>query len=75
MAEGGDRAAVSVGRQSIDRGALQQEWHDFRFVENTRHQLAVFQVIGGKRGLIFGETAVNFVHSVPWVVDSFAFAQ
>jgi len=44
------------------------------FVEDLRHQLAIFQVISCQRRFIFGETAVNFVHSIPRVIDRFSFA-
>ncbi|STD25931.1 Uncharacterised protein [Enterobacter asburiae] len=45
------------------------------FVENLRDQLAVFQVIGGKRRFIFIKAPVDLVHSVPGVVDGFTLAK
>ena len=75
VAKGRHGAAVPVDRKAVYRRALQQEGHDFGFVENPRDQLTVFQVIGGERGLVFVKAPVDLVHSVPGVVDGFAFAK
>ena len=75
VAKGRHGAAVPVCRQAVYRRALQQERHNLGFVENLRDQLAVFQVIGGKRRFIFIKAPVDLVHSVPGVVDGFAFAK
>ena len=75
VAKGRYGAAVSVDGQAVYRRALQQERHNLGFVEDLRDQLAVFQVIGGERGFVFVKAPVNFVHSVPGVVDGFAFAK
>ena len=68
------RSPVAVYRQAVHRCSFEQKRHDFSFMENLRHQLAIFQVISRQRRFIFGETAVNFVHSIPRVIDRFSFA-
>mgnify|MGYP003006653166 CR=1 FL=1 len=68
------RTAVSIHRQAVHRRPFEQKRHNFSFVEDLRHQLAIFQVISCQRRFIFGETAVNFVHSIPRVIDRFSFA-
>ncbi len=75
MAEGRYRPAVAIHRQTVDRGALEQEGHDRGLMENARHQLAVFQVVGGEGWLIFIEASLNLVHSVPRVIDRLAFPE
>ena len=75
MAEGRYRAAVPVDRETVHRCAFQQERHDLGFVEDLRHQLAIFQVIGSERRLIFIKAPVDLVHSVPGIVDGFTFAE
>ena len=75
MAEGGDRAAVAVGGQTVDRRSFEQKRHDLRFVEDPRHQLAILQVIDGQRRFVFMKPALDLIHPIPWVVDGFAFSQ
>ncbi len=75
MPECGDRTAVAIDRQAVDRRAFQQKRHDLGFMENARDQLAVFQVVGGEGGFILGKAAIDLIHTIPGVINGFSFAE
>ncbi len=75
MAERRNRTTAAIGRQTGDRGALEQKGQQLRLGKDARHQFAVLDVVTRQRWLVLGEHAVDFVHALIRCVDGLAFAQ